>query len=81
VVSLAWGPWAEVGMVAELEKHLVARGLKLIEPMQGAGFAIDEIVYGSKGEPEVLIAGGTEQPARPSRTAKAEETVAAVRGG
>ena len=36
VVSIAWGPWSEVGMVADLEKHLVARGLKLIEPSVGA---------------------------------------------
>ena len=73
VVSIAWGPWAEVGMVADLEKHLVARGLKLIEPSVGAAFAVDELVYGRKGEPEVLIAGGTEQPARPSRNGKPEE--------
>ena len=69
VVSVAWGPWAEVGMVAELAKHLVARGLKLIEPAVGAGFAVDEVVFGTKGEPEVLVAGGTEhapKPARPS---------------
>jgi acyl transferase domain-containing protein/NAD(P)H-dependent flavin oxidoreductase YrpB (nitropropane dioxygenase family)/NADP-dependent 3-hydroxy acid dehydrogenase YdfG len=63
VVSVAWGPWSEVGMVADLEKHLVARGLKLIEPAVGAGFAVDEVVYGTKGEPEVLVAGGTESPA------------------
>ncbi|HVL13596.1 MAG TPA: SDR family NAD(P)-dependent oxidoreductase, partial [Gemmata sp.] len=63
VVSVAWGPWAEVGMVADLEKHLVARGLKLIEPSVGAGFAVDEVVFGAKGEPEVLVAGGTETPA------------------
>ncbi|AWM36377.1 Phenolphthiocerol synthesis polyketide synthase type I Pks15/1 [Gemmata obscuriglobus] len=69
VVSVAWGPWAEVGMVADLAKHLVARGLKLIEPGVGAGFAVDEFVFGTKGEPEVLVAGGTEsapKPARPS---------------
>ncbi|MBX9624252.1 MAG: KR domain-containing protein, partial [Gemmataceae bacterium] len=66
VVSVAWGPWAEVGMVAELEKHLVARGLKLIEPAVGAAFAVDEVVYGSKGEPEVVVAGGTEAP-RPAK--------------
>lgn len=71
VVSLAWGPWAEVGMVAELEKHLVARGLKLIEPAVGATFAVDELVYGVKGEPEVIIAGGTEQAARPGQPALA----------
>jgi acyl transferase domain-containing protein/NAD(P)H-dependent flavin oxidoreductase YrpB (nitropropane dioxygenase family)/NAD(P)-dependent dehydrogenase (short-subunit alcohol dehydrogenase family) len=72
VVSIAWGPWAEVGMVAELEKHLVARGLKLIEPVLGAGFAVDEVVYGNKGEAEILVAGGTEQPARPSRNGSGE---------
>src|SRR5207249_6787107 len=67
VVSIAWGPWAEVGMVADLQKHLVARGLKLIEPAVGAGFAVDEVIYGAKGEPEVLVAGGTETAARPGR--------------
>ena len=69
VVSVAWGPWAEVGMVAELAKHLVARGLKLIEPAVGAAFAVDEVIYGAKGETEVVVAGGTEhapKPARPS---------------
>ena len=71
VVSIAWGPWAEVGMVADLEKHLVARGLKLIAPAQGAAFAVDELVYGHKGEPEVVIAGGTEQMSRAKRTAAA----------
>jgi acyl transferase domain-containing protein/NAD(P)H-dependent flavin oxidoreductase YrpB (nitropropane dioxygenase family)/NAD(P)-dependent dehydrogenase (short-subunit alcohol dehydrogenase family) len=70
VVSIAWGPWSEVGMVADLEKHLVARGLKLIEPSVGAGFAVDELIYGAKGDPEVLVAGGTEQPARPARPGK-----------
>jgi NAD(P)-dependent dehydrogenase (short-subunit alcohol dehydrogenase family) len=79
VVSIAWGPWAQVGMVADLEKHLVARGLKLIEPEVGANFAVDEVIYGAKGEPEVLIAGGTEQPARPARIEKSsvETTIAA----
>jgi acyl transferase domain-containing protein/NAD(P)H-dependent flavin oxidoreductase YrpB (nitropropane dioxygenase family)/NAD(P)-dependent dehydrogenase (short-subunit alcohol dehydrogenase family)/acyl carrier protein len=70
VVSIAWGPWSEVGMVADLEKHLVARGLKLIEPAIGAGFAVDEVISGAKGEPEVLVAGGTERPARQARSGK-----------
>jgi acyl transferase domain-containing protein/NAD(P)H-dependent flavin oxidoreductase YrpB (nitropropane dioxygenase family) len=65
VVSVAWGPWAEVGMVADLEKHLVARGLKLIEPALGAGFAVDEVIFGGKGEPEVVVAGGTETAPKP----------------
>ena len=73
VVSVAWGPWAEVGMVADLEKHLVARGLKLIEPAVGAAFAVDEVVFGAKGEPEVLVAGGTELAPRGGRPAAAAE--------
>ena len=69
-----------VGMVAELEKHLVARGLKLIEPSLGDRFAVDELVHGAKGEPEVLIAGGTEKPARQARTELETEAVAAATG-
>ena len=72
VVSVAWGPWAEVGMVADLEKHLVARGLKLIAPAVGARFAVDEVVFGAKGEAEVVVAGGTEHAGRPGKTAPAE---------
>jgi NAD(P)-dependent dehydrogenase (short-subunit alcohol dehydrogenase family)/acyl carrier protein len=68
VASIAWGPWSGVGMVADLEKHLVARGLKLISPEAGAKFAVDEAVYGRKGVPEVVIAGGSEQAARPARS-------------
>ena len=75
VVSVAWGPWAEVGMVADLEKHLVARGLKLIEPSVGAGFAVDEVIFGAKGEPEVVVAGGTENASKAKPKA---EPVAAV---
>jgi NAD(P)-dependent dehydrogenase (short-subunit alcohol dehydrogenase family) len=77
VVSIAWGPWSEVGMVAELEKHLTARGLKLIEPSVGANFAVDEVVFGMKGEPEVLIAGGSEQSARTPSSTSSEVPVAA----
>ena len=78
VVSIAWGPWSEVGMVADLEKHLVARGLKLIEPAVGAGFAVDEVIYGTKGEPEVVVAGGTEHAARPGAAPAADREPVAV---
>jgi NAD(P)-dependent dehydrogenase (short-subunit alcohol dehydrogenase family) len=79
VVSIAWGPWAEVGMVADLEKHLAARGLQLIQPEVGAEFAVDEVVFGQKGEPAVLVAGGTEQAARTSRDpgSRADQVVGA----
>lgn len=78
VVSVAWGPWAEVGMVADLEKHLVARGLKLIAPPVGAKFAVDEVVFGAKGEAEVVVAGGTEHAGRPGKTTPAELAAAGV---
>jgi NAD(P)-dependent dehydrogenase (short-subunit alcohol dehydrogenase family) len=32
VLSVAWGPWSGIGMVADLEEHLTHRGLKLITP-------------------------------------------------
>jgi NADP-dependent 3-hydroxy acid dehydrogenase YdfG len=78
VVSVAWGPWAEVGMVADLEKHLVARGLKLISPQVGAAFAADEFVFGRKGTPEVLFVGGTETAALPARATEPAAAAGAV---
>jgi NAD(P)-dependent dehydrogenase (short-subunit alcohol dehydrogenase family) len=79
VVSIAWGPWTEVGMVADLEKHLAARGLKLISTEVGSRFAVDEVVYGAKGEPEVLVAGGSEQAARPRRGNPGQEAAVVAR--
>ncbi len=67
VVSIAWGPWSGTGMVADLEKHLVARGLKLIAPEVGSKLVLDEILYGSKAESEVVVAGGSEEFAKPAR--------------
>jgi NAD(P)-dependent dehydrogenase (short-subunit alcohol dehydrogenase family) len=78
VVAVAWGPWAEVGMVADLEKHLVARGLKLIAPAVGAGFAVDEVIFGAKGETEVVVAGGTEHAGRPGKAVPAPAELAAA---
>ena len=67
VVSIAWGPWSEVGMVADLEKHLTRRGLKLISPEEGPVFLVEELIHGRKGHSEVIIAGGAEHAARPAR--------------
>jgi NAD(P)-dependent dehydrogenase (short-subunit alcohol dehydrogenase family) len=68
VVSIAWGPWAQVGMVADLERHLTQRGLRLISPEEGPAFLVDELLYGHKGDSEVIIAGGAENQARPARS-------------
>jgi NAD(P)-dependent dehydrogenase (short-subunit alcohol dehydrogenase family) len=74
VLAIAWGPWSQIGMVADLEKHLVQRGLRLISPQEGPILMLDELVHGKKGTSEVIFAGGAEaivQPgAREAMTAK-----------
>jgi hypothetical protein len=45
-------------MVSDLESHLTARGITLISPAEGADHLINEILFGSKGESEIMIAGG-----------------------
>jgi acyl transferase domain-containing protein/NAD(P)H-dependent flavin oxidoreductase YrpB (nitropropane dioxygenase family)/NAD(P)-dependent dehydrogenase (short-subunit alcohol dehydrogenase family) len=78
VVSLAWGPWSGTGMVANLEKHLVQRGLKLIAPEVGSRFVIEELLLGGKEEAEVVVAGGSEQMARPARSGEPTRVIETV---
>ncbi|MBI2300941.1 MAG: hypothetical protein HYU66_18680, partial [Armatimonadetes bacterium] len=57
VVSVAWGPWDEVGMVQpELRKRMRERGVTLVTPETGVRLLLDEIVHGAKGEAEVVMA-------------------------
>jgi NAD(P)-dependent dehydrogenase (short-subunit alcohol dehydrogenase family) len=69
VFSVAWGPWSEIGMVADLEGHLVRRGLRLISPDEGPGLFVAELLHGCKGESEIILAGGAEALARPTQPA------------
>ncbi|MEQ8787393.1 MAG: SDR family NAD(P)-dependent oxidoreductase [Pirellulaceae bacterium] len=73
VVSIAWGPWSGLGMVSDLEKHLTARGLKLISPTEGPQFLLDEINHGAKGQSEVMVAGGAENVVTPLRTGQGQK--------
>jgi len=57
VVSMIWGPWSGVGMVADLEGHLRRRGLGMIAPEVGRSKLGDELRGGRKGDVEVIIAG------------------------
>ncbi len=57
VVSLIWGPWSGIGMVSEIEQHLVQRGLDLIPPGRGSSLLVDELRLGGKGDVEILLAG------------------------
>jgi hypothetical protein len=50
-------------MTADLEQHLTQRGLKMISPEEGPGMLIDELVFGKKGETEVIIAGASDEAA------------------
>src|SRR5690606_18232399 len=59
VFAFDWGPWSEVGMGAELAKHMIARGVKMITPEDGQRFFADELEHGD-GSREVIIAGGGE---------------------
>ena len=70
VCAIAWGPWAEIGMVSDLEKHLTARGVTLISPREGTDHLLRELQFGAKGETEVLIAGGAERLVLPTRGQK-----------
>ena len=51
-------------MVADLSKHFAARGVTLISPDEGSRYLREEIMYGPKGECEVLIAGGAQRLAQ-----------------
>jgi acyl transferase domain-containing protein/NAD(P)H-dependent flavin oxidoreductase YrpB (nitropropane dioxygenase family)/NAD(P)-dependent dehydrogenase (short-subunit alcohol dehydrogenase family) len=66
VFSVAWGPWSGIGMVADLESHLVRRGLRLITPQEGPALFVAELLHGRKGESEIIIAGGAEALTRPT---------------
>jgi len=75
VVSIAWGPWSGMGMVSDLEKHLTARGLKLISPTEGPQFLLDEINYRGKGQSEVMVAGAAEKVVTPVRTGQGQKSI------
>ena len=79
VVSVIWGPWSGVGMVSQLEGHLVRRGLGMISPEVGPTLLIDELRHGRKGDVEVLYTGGLGTLEQPIRTEPAAPRVEAIR--
>jgi NAD(P)-dependent dehydrogenase (short-subunit alcohol dehydrogenase family)/acyl carrier protein len=56
VVSMIWGPWSGVGMVSDLEGHLGRRGLGMIAPEEGRSRLAEELLAGTKGDVEVIVA-------------------------
>jgi NAD(P)-dependent dehydrogenase (short-subunit alcohol dehydrogenase family) len=58
VVSIGWGPWDEVGIASRYPEDLHARqGLVRIPPRVGCDHFLRELMYGRKGDAEVLIFG------------------------
>ncbi len=58
VVSVNWGPWDAAGMVSpELREEFKRRGVSLIPAAIGQQRFIEEIIFGRKGEVEVMICG------------------------
>ncbi|MFQ5490432.1 MAG: SDR family NAD(P)-dependent oxidoreductase, partial [Phycisphaerae bacterium] len=59
VTSLNWGPWeSSGGMVsAELAKQFAQAGIRLIGRREGRHLFLDELLYGTKNEAEVVLGG------------------------
>ncbi len=61
VLTVDWGPWDEVGMVApELRRAMAARGVALLPPALACELLLQELGEATgAGQPEVVIAGLT----------------------
>ncbi len=79
VISVNWGPWSEVGMVSGLEGHLGRQGLGMISPESGAKSFVDELMFGNKGEVEVLLCGSLGELETPLPRSKKLEAAGTVR--
>ena len=56
MVAIGWGPWAEVGIAARYPDQLLsARGLAYFSTRTGCNLFLDELLWGAKGQAEVVI--------------------------
>src|SRR5207237_6156647 len=56
VVAIGWGPWAEVGIAARYPDQLLSdRGLAYFSTRTGCERFFEELVWGPKGDAEVVI--------------------------
>jgi NAD(P)-dependent dehydrogenase (short-subunit alcohol dehydrogenase family) len=59
VVSINWGPWAEIGMASpEVQQRFVERGVELVQPAAGQRMFALELELGAKGDVEVILGAG-----------------------
>jgi len=55
VVAIDWGPWSGAGMVTpELAREYARRSMALIDADAGVAALVDELMYGRKGEAQIL---------------------------
>jgi len=67
IVSINWGPWAEIGMASpEVQQKFVERKVQLIVPEAGKELFMRELEHGVKGDVEVILGSGpwSHAPAR-----------------
>jgi acyl transferase domain-containing protein/NAD(P)H-dependent flavin oxidoreductase YrpB (nitropropane dioxygenase family)/NAD(P)-dependent dehydrogenase (short-subunit alcohol dehydrogenase family) len=71
VVALNWGPWDGAGMVSlAIARSFQSRGVELV-PARAGRIAFDaELLYGTKGQSEVILGGGPWERARTAGTAE-----------
>jgi acyl transferase domain-containing protein/NAD(P)H-dependent flavin oxidoreductase YrpB (nitropropane dioxygenase family)/NADP-dependent 3-hydroxy acid dehydrogenase YdfG len=66
VVAINWGPWDTGGMVSpEVRKQFTGRGVELLSPAVALERFQEELLYGRRGEAEVVI-GGAGWPSPPN---------------
>ncbi|HEV7859849.1 MAG TPA: SDR family NAD(P)-dependent oxidoreductase [Pyrinomonadaceae bacterium] len=59
VAALNWGPWEKTGMAStEVRRQFAERAVQIIKLSAGRRATLDEILYGRKGEVEVVLGGG-----------------------
>jgi hypothetical protein len=59
VVAINWGPWDTTGMASEeVKRQFRERGVIPIPLPAGRQFFAEELLYGSKGETEVIAGEG-----------------------
>lgn len=56
VLSVNWGPWAEMGMVSsELEREYMRKGIGLIPVQEGVEALINELKHGRREDAQVVL--------------------------
>lgn len=59
VIAFQWGPWETTGMASEMiQRQFKERGIIPIPLAAGTQFFVEEVLYGKKGEVEVIVGEG-----------------------